>query len=304
MTITENLDMPQPKDLMIDIEGKTLTPEDKELIQHPFVGGVVLFERNYENISQLQELTSEIHSLSDDNFIIAVDHEGGRVQRFRKGFTELPAMSELGLLYDLTPGLATEKAEFIGQTIGKELKFVGVDYVFGPVLDINMGESDVIGDRSFHSDPKIISMLTATLLQGIQSAGLKAVGKHFPGHGYVKADSHTDLPVDSRTIQEISCCDLLPFQFLINIGLDGIMPAHIVYEKCDSQPATYSTYWLQKILRGQLNFRGKIFSDDLSMKGAAVAGDMKTRIAKAREAGCDMALICNDRPVIKKLLLG
>jgi len=304
LTITENLDMPQPKDLMIDIEGKTLTPEDKELIQHPFVGGVVLFERNYENISQLQELTSEIHSLSDDNFIIAVDHEGGRVQRFRKGFTELPAMSELGLLYDLTPGLATEKAEFIGQTIGKELKFVGVDYVFGPVLDINMGESDVIGDRSFHSDPKIISMLTATLLQGIQSAGLKAVGKHFPGHGYVKADSHTDLPVDSRTIQEISCCDLLPFQFLINIGLDGIMPAHIVYEKCDSQPATYSTYWLQKILRGQLNFRGKIFSDDLSMKGAAVAGDMKTRIAKAREAGCDMALICNDRPVIKKLLLG
>jgi beta-N-acetylhexosaminidase len=295
--------MPATKELMIDIEGKTLTPEDKELIQHPFVGGIILFERNYENIAQLQDLTSEIHSLSDENFIIAVDHEGGRVQRFHKGFTELPAMSELGLLYDLTPALATEKAEFIGQTIGKELKLVGIDYVFGPVLDINANISDVIGDRSFHSDPKIISMLTATLLQGIQSAGLKAVGKHFPGHGHVKADSHIDLPVDSRTIQEISSCDLLPFQFLINIGLDAVMPAHVVYDKCDSLPATFSSYWLQKILRGQLNFRGKIFSDDLSMKGASVVGDMKTRLAKAKEAGCDMSLICNDRPIVRELLL-
>lgn len=294
--------MPYQHDLMIDIAGKELSPEDKELIQHPLVGGVILFERNFEDIPQLQNLTSEIHSLGNENFIIGVDHEGGRVQRFRKGFTELPAMAELGLLYDLTPALASEKAEFIGQTIGKELKQVGIDYVFGPVLDINAGISEVIGDRSFHSEHKIISMLSATLLQGIQNEGLKAVGKHFPGHGHVKADSHTEIPIDTRELREIANDDLNPFQFLINIGLDGIMPAHVIYEKCDPLPACFSSFWLKKILRGQLSFRGKIFSDDLCMAGAAGVGDIHTRVDKAREAGCDMLLICNNRDAVKEIL--
>lgn len=281
--------------LMIDIAGTELNSEDKELLQNPKVGGVILFTRNYESLSQLKNLTSEIHSLKSPALMIAVDHEGGRVQRFRDGFTLLPPMRELGDLYDKNPRSAILETENMGEIMGRELKAVGIDCSFAPVLDIDMGISEVIGNRSFHSDPKIISILTSSLVRGMHKMELIAVGKHFPGHGHVKADSHIDIPVDSRDIEDIMKSDLLPFQYLIESGIDGIMPAHVIYEKCDPAPAGFSSFWLKNILRHQLNFNGLIFSDDLTMKGAEPMGNMIERVMKAKTAGCDMLLICNNR---------
>lgn len=280
---------------MIDIAGTELNSEDRELLQHPKVGGVILFTRNYESLSQLKNLTTQIHQLQSPALMIAVDHEGGRVQRFRDGFTALPAMRELGYLYDQNPKLAIVETEKVGEMMGKELKAMGIDCSFAPVLDIDMGMSEVIGNRSFHSDPKIISILASSLVRGMHKSGLMAVGKHFPGHGHVKADSHFDIPVDSRDIEAIIKSDLLPFQYLIESGIDGIMPAHVIYEKCDPAPAGFSSFWLKNILRHQLNFNGLIFSDDLTMEGAAPMGNMIERAIKAKAAGCDMLLICNNR---------
>jgi len=281
--------------LMIDIAGTELTTEDKELLQHPKIGGVILFTRNHESLSQLKNLTSEIHNLKSPALMIAVDHEGGRVQRFREGFTLLPPMRELGDLYDKNPGSAILKTENMGEIMGRELKAVGIDCSFAPVLDIDIGISEVIGNRSFHSDPKIISILAGALVHSMHKMELIAVGKHFPGHGHVKADSHIAIPIDNRNIEAITQSDLLPFQYLIESGIDGIMPAHVIYEKCDPAPAGFSSFWLKNILRHQLNFNGLIFSDDLTMKGAEPMGNMIERVIKAKTAGCDMLLICNNR---------
>jgi beta-N-acetylhexosaminidase len=288
--------------LMIDIEGTTLTPEDRELLQHPKTMGIILFTRNYESKSQLRDLTTEIHSLRSPPLMIAVDHEGGRVQRFREGFTLLPAMRELGKSYDEDPALAISKTEEIGEVMGRELKAVGIDCSFAPDLDIDAGISEIIGTRSFHHDPSIIGILASALVRGMHKTGLLAVGKHFPGHGHVKADSHIDIPIDSRSFEEITEKDILPFQTLINSGVDAIMPAHVIYEKCDDKPAGFSEFWLKNILKDKLNFRGKIFSDDLSMEGATPMGNMIERVKKARKAGCDILLICNNRTAVIEVM--
>ncbi|HEV2614626.1 MAG TPA: beta-N-acetylhexosaminidase [Gammaproteobacteria bacterium] len=282
--------------LMIDIKGTELTPEDKKLLKNPKVGGIILFTRNYESLEQLIHLTNEIHALRTPPLMIAVDHEGGRVQRFREGFTQLPPMRELGNLYDTDPKAALEKSENIGFIMASELRAAGVDCSFAPILDIDAGLSAVIGNRSFHHDPEVIIKLAGALIKGMKRAGLITVGKHFPGHGHVEADSHIAIPVDHRTLEEIDKKDILPFKSLINMGLDGIMPAHVIYEKIDKNPAGFSVFWLQTILRKKLDFKGLIFSDDLSMEGASPMGNMIERVAKAKAAGCDMILICNNRP--------
>jgi beta-N-acetylhexosaminidase len=281
--------------LIIDIAGTILTAEDKKLLQHPKVSGIILFARNYHSLAQLKNLTSEIHALRDPPLLITVDHEGGRVQRFRQEFTLLPAMRKSGYLYETNPEAAIKQAEHIGETMGNELKSAGIDCSFAPVLDIDNNLSEVIGDRSFHHDPHIISILAGSLLRGMHKTGLIAVGKHFPGHGYVKADSHTTLPVDIRSFEEIAQRDLLPFEHLIKAGIEGLMPAHVLYKNCDAHPAGFSSFWLQDILRKKLNFKGTIFSDDLMMEGAASAGSIIARVHKARSAGCDKVLICNHR---------
>jgi beta-N-acetylhexosaminidase len=281
--------------LMIDITGTELNSEDRELLQHPKVGGVILFTRNYQSIEQLKNLTTEIKNLKSPPLMIAVDHEGGRVQRFKDGFTLLPAMGEMGNLYDKDPKLALSETEKIGAVMGKELKAIGIDCSFAPVLDIDADISEVIGNRSFHNDPKIISILASALVKGMHQFNLIAVGKHFAGHGYVKADSHIDIPIDTRDMKTIMQHDILPFQYLIEAGIDGIMPAHVIYEKCDSFPAGFSFFWLKNVLRHQLNFKGLIFSDDLTMEGAALMGNIVERAIKAKSAGCDMLLICNNR---------
>ena len=281
--------------LMIDIESTTLTEEDKELLNHPKVGGIILFSRNFINKKQLIELTSSIRNLRKPPFIIAVDHEGGRVQRFRNEFTKLSSMREIGKLYDQDHAKGLEKAEETGFIMGSELRAVGIDCSFAPDLDIDSGMSSIIGDRSFHSDPKAVSVLGLALLRGQHRAGLIAVGKHFPGHGFVEADSHIAIPIDQRDFTTIAENDLIPFKYLIDAVIDGIMPAHVIYPKCDDKPAGFSQFWLQRILRHELNFRGMIFSDDLLMEGASPMGNIVERTIKAKQAGCDMLLICNNR---------
>lgn len=288
--------------LMIDIEGKTLTQEDKLLLKDPRVGGIILFTRNYESPEQLIHLTHEIRELKNPPIMIAVDHEGGRVQRFKQGFTQLPPMRELGELYDQNPTQALETAVKTGFTMGSELRAVGIDCSFAPLLDIDAGISAVIGNRSFHKNPEIIIKLAGALVAGMKKAGLISVGKHFPGHGHVEADSHIAIPVDHRPLADIENLDILPFRALINHGLDGIMPAHVIYDRIDKYPAGFSSFWLQKILRQQLGFKGIIFSDDLSMEGASPMGNMIERVKKAKAAGCDMILICNNRPAVNEVI--
>lgn len=280
---------------MIDIEGTELTSEDKKLLNNPKVGGIILFTRNYQSLEQLIHLTTEIHALRTPPLMIAVDHEGGRVQRFREGFTQLPPMRELGELYDKNHEEALTKTEHIGFTMGSELRAAGIDCSFAPILDIDAGLSAVIGNRSFHHNPEVIIELAGALIKGMKKAGLITVGKHFPGHGHVEADSHIAVPVDHRTLEEIQANDMRPFQSLIKMGLDGIMPAHVIYEKIDKNPAGFSEFWLQKTLRQELDFKGIIFSDCLTMEGASPMGNMIERVKKAKAAGCDMLLICNNR---------
>jgi beta-N-acetylhexosaminidase len=281
--------------LMIDIKGTSLTQEDQELLRHPKVGGIILFTRNFSSLEQLIELTNAIHQLRDPPLLIAVDHEGGRVQRFRDGFTALPPMQEMGKLYDNDPQQALEKTEQLGWIMGSECRAAGIDCSFAPVLDINTGASAVIGNRSFHHDPKVISQLGCALVRGMHRAGLMAVAKHFPGHGHVQADSHIAIPIDERSFTAIAENDLLPFKYLIEAGIDGVMPAHVIYPVCDEKPSGFSTFWLQQILRHELNFRGMIFSDDLCMEGASPMGTIVERAIKAKQAGCDMLLVCNNR---------
>ena len=280
--------------VMVDVAGLELTPDDIERLQHPQVGGVILFARNFAAPLQLIQLAHSIRELRSPHLLIAVDHEGGRVQRFKHGFTAIPPMRELGKLWDRDPAQALAAARGCGFVIGSELQAHGVDFSFGPVLDVDYGESSVIGDRALHADPNVIAVLAEALQAGLSAAGMASVGKHFPGHGYVRADSHHEVPVDDRTLTEITQRDLIPFQRMVRSGMGGVMPAHVVYPKVDAKPAGFSAMWLQKILREKLAFEGLVFSDDLSMEGASTAGGVMARANAALNAGCDMVLLCND----------
>ncbi|MEP7207686.1 MAG: beta-N-acetylhexosaminidase [Casimicrobiaceae bacterium] len=280
--------------VMVDVAGLELTTDDRERLLHPAVGGVILFSRNYASPTQLRELTAAIAALRTPHLVIAVDHEGGRVQRFREGFGAIPPMRTLGATWDHDVAAAAADARQLGLTIATELGACGVDFSFTPVLDLDHGRSSVIGDRAFHRNPNAVAHLAAALVAGLREGGMPAVGKHFPGHGFAEADSHTDLPVDDRTLAALTLDDLVPFGALVGCGLDGIMPAHVVYPEVDALPAGYSPKWLREILRGQMRFDGVIFSDDLGMEGARIAGDMIGRADAALAAGCDVVLVCND----------
>jgi beta-N-acetylhexosaminidase len=287
---------------MVDVAGTELTDDDRRRLLHPSVGAVILFARNYADPAQLAALTAQIASLREPRLAIAADQEGGRVQRFREGFTRLPPMALVGQVWerDRDEGLALAHA--IGEIIGAELSASGVDFSFAPVLDLAFGESSVIGDRAFHRDPQAVGALAQALIAGLRRYGMLAVGKHFPGHGFVAADSHTDVPVDERSLAQIDADDLVPYKWLIPRGLAAVMPAHVIYPKVDSVPAGFSRIWLQDILRGKLGFQGTIFSDDLSMAAAGVAGDIAQRGRAALEAGCDMVLVCNAPAEADRLL--
>lgn len=280
--------------VVLDPAGPSLTDEDRERLRHPAAGAVILFARNYENPEQLKLLIEEVEKLREPALAICVDHEGGRVQRFRDGFTAIPPMRELGRLWDRDRQAAREAARAAAYVIAAELAAHGVDFSFAPVLDLDYGASSVIGDRALHFDPHAVGALAASLVQGFADAGMAAVGKHFPGHGFAAADSHIQVPHDSRAFKEIFSKDIVPYRAAIQAGLAGVMPAHVIYTQCDAEPAGYSKYWLQEVLRGRLGFEGLVFSDDLSMEGASTAGGVPERARAALAAGCDMVLLCND----------
>ena len=288
--------------VFIGVEGLELSPADRERLVHPLVGGVILFTRNFKSPPQLKALTREIASLRSPRLLIAVDHEGGRVQRFRDGFSVIAPMRTLGELWDSDVAGAAREAVRIGRTIAGELGSHGVDFSFTPVLDVDHGESAVIGNRAFHRNPNAIAHLASALCDGLHAGGMAAVGKHFPGHGHVAADSHTELPVDDRPLAAIVADDLVPFGALIARGLEAIMPAHVVYSAIDKDSAGFSQKWLQEILRGRLGFDGLIFSDDLGMAGAQGVGDLVARAEASVAAGCDMVLACNDFEAADTLL--
>ncbi len=282
--------------IMLDLDSIEMSPEEYEILQNPLVGGVILFTRNFSSVEQITQLISKIHQIREPRLLIAVDHEGGRVQRFRDGFTSLPAVGHFGEIYKTNPKRAHFLSETAGWMMAAELRAIGVDFSFAPVLDIDYGVSDVIGDRAFHQDGQIITELAHAYTIGMHEAGMAATGKHFPGHGAVKADSHIDIPVDDREYNEIYAKDILPFKKMIHHGMAAVMPAHVIYPKVDTLPAGFSEIWLKDILRKRLAFQGVIFSDDLDMKGASVIGEKYIdRAEKALSAGCDMALVCNNR---------
>lgn len=278
--------------LMLDIEGTTLNQEDIQLLQSPQVGGVILFGRNIESPQQVRALTDHMRQVRPD-ILIAVDQEGGRVQRLKQGFTLLPAMGRFGELYLSQPERSIELAEQCGWLMATEVLAVGIDFSFAPVLDLN-DISDVIGDRAFAKNISDIIPLAQAFMQGMKRAGMATTGKHFPGHGSVKADSHIAAAVDTRSYAEIEAQDMQSF-IQLQPQLDALMPAHVIYEKVDPNPAGFSQYWVQKVLRETLQFDGVLFSDDLSMQAACVAGGADARIKAALEAGCDMGLVCNNR---------
>lgn len=281
--------------IMLGLDGVELTPEERELLVHPLVGGVILFARNYQSPEQVAALTAAIHDLRRPRLLVAVDHEGGRVQRFREGFTRLPAVRRLGEIHDQNPPRAKQLARATGWLMAAELRAVGVDFSFAPVLDLDHGVSGIIGDRAFHSDPETVADLAHAYTSGMQKAGMEGVGKHFPGHGGIAADSHLELPLDPRSYADLETADLLAFERMIHYGLAALMPAHVVYPQVDARPAGFSARWLKEILRQRLEFHGVIFSDDLDMAGAREAGSPPERARAALEAGCDMVLTCNDR---------
>ncbi|HWU82885.1 MAG TPA: beta-N-acetylhexosaminidase [Methylophilaceae bacterium] len=288
--------------VMLDVVGTELTDDDIRRLQHPLVGGVILFARNFVSCKQLKELTAAIHAIRQPPLLIAVDHEGGRVQRFREGFTRIPPMREFGKIWDKHPKRARQLAEEAGWILAAELRAHGIDFSFTPVLDMDYGESLVIGDRAFHRNAQAINELAFSLMQGLKKGGMPAVGKHFPGHGYVRADSHVAMPVDERSFDEIAQVDMQPFRQLIDDGLPAIMPAHVIYAKVDDKPAGFSEKWLQKVLRQRLEFNGVIFSDDLSMEAASAGGNVTERALAALRAGCDMVLLCNQPALADELL--
>ncbi len=287
---------------MLDIKGLALSDEEREQMRNPLVGGVILFARNFKSRAQVTELCEQIHALRSPGLLIAVDHEGGRVQRFQKGFTKIPSMRSLGQLWMTDPLLATRVATSAGLVLAAELRQIGVDFTFAPVLDLDYGESSVIGDRSFHADARVVTLLAKSVNHGFELAGLKNCGKHFPGHGFVRADSHHEVPVDDRSLEQILSTCAAPYEWLGSPALAAVMPAHVVYPKVDKNPAGFSKFWLQTILRKRFNFDGVIFSDDLSMEGASIVGGIEDRANAALKAGCDMVLVCNAPAMTKQVL--
>jgi beta-N-acetylhexosaminidase len=282
--------------LLLDIAGTRLDASDRRRLQHPLTGGLVLFARNWVDRAQLTALTTEVKAIRPD-LLICVDHEGGRVQRFRSdGFTHLPAMAVLGDLWMADAMAATNAATAAGYVLGAELRACGVDLSFTPVLDLAHGGSTVIGNRAFHRDARVVSLLAKSLMHGLLQAGMANCGKHFPGHGFVAADSHVAVPVDQRSLKAILADDAKPYEWL-STSLASVMPAHVIYPKVDAAPAGFSAHWLQQILRGELGFQGAIFSDDLSMVGAQVAGGTLAGALAALGAGCDLVLLCNQSVV-------
>lgn len=283
--------------LFIDVAGTELTDEERQRLCHPMVGGLILFARNYKDREQLIRLCAEVHALRAPRLPITIDHEGGRVQRCREGFTALPPMAALGKRYDESPEDAVYAARQVGFVLAAELRACGVDFSFTPVLDLDYSRSTVIGTRAFHSDPAIVAKLAGALIEGLGLAGMGSCGKHFPGHGYVEADSHVAIPVDERDWSEIKR-DMQPYGLL---KLNAVMPAHVIYPKIDSRSAGFSPVWIGK-LRNEVGFDGVIFSDDLSMEGASVVGGILERATAARSAGCDALLVCNDPDAAATLL--
>ncbi|KAI3589853.1 beta-N-acetylglucosaminidase [Cupriavidus sp. U2] len=291
----------RPGPVVLDVVGKQLNAEDERRIAHPLTGGVILFARNFESRAQLVSLTRAIRNVRDD-VLICIDHEGGRVQRAKTdGFTHLPAMARLGQLWDRDVLMATKAAIASGYVLAAELRACDIDLSFTPVLDLDFGRSGVIGDRAFHADPRVVTMLANHLTHGLLLAGMANCGKHFPGHGYVEADSHVAVPVDERPLDEILAHDARPYDWM-GPALASVMPAHVIYSKVDPAPAGFSRFWLQDVLRTQLGFEGVIFSDDLSMEGASVAGTITQGARAALDAGCDMVLICNNPEKADQLL--
>lgn len=287
---------------MADVQAFHLTDEEKQRLLDPAIGGVILFRRNFESVEQLKALIREIKVLRSPELIVAVDHEGGRVQRFIHGFTRLPAMNVLGQLWD-REGEAVAKmlAEQVGWVLATELSACGVDVSFTPVLDLDWGKCAVIGNRSFHHDAHVVTELALALQKGLNLGGMKSCGKHFPGHGFVEGDSHLTQPQDNRCLADLQAADMVPFRQLSGAGMAAVMPAHVVYPQIDAKPAGFSEKWLQQILRQDMGFNGVIFSDDLTMEGAGSVGGIKERAANAFAAGCDIALVCNRPDLVDEL---
>ncbi len=287
--------------VMVDLAGIALEPEEREMLLHPQVGSVILFTRNYENPEQLRRLVAEVHAIRTPSLLVAVDHEGGRVQRFQPGFTRLPALREVGRRYEQSRSDGLALARELGWLMAAELRAVGVDMSFAPCVDIDYGVSRAIGDRALSADAGAVAELAVAYMLGMRDAGMAATAKHFPGHGAVAADSHVALPVDRREWPDIEA-DLRPYRRLIANGLSAVMVAHVVFPTVDEKPASLSRRWIDGVLRGDLGFQGAIFADDLSMKGAAAFGDIATRAGLALAAGCDVLPVCNDRKATLELL--
>ena len=288
--------------LMVDVAGLELTPEDREVLRHPLVGSVILFTRNFASSEQLSRLVADIHAVRTPALVVGVDHEGGRVQRFRKGdFSVLPPMRRIGHEFDLDPKQGLTLARSMGWLMAAELRAHGIDLSFAPCVDLDYGVSEVIGDRAFHSKADAVAQLALAYMNGMKDAGMAATAKHFPGHGAVVADSHQSLPVDRREWSQLSD-DLAPYRRLIANGLPGVMVAHLLFPAIDPNPASLSRRWVQNALREELRFEGAVFADDLSMGGAKEFGDVVARANAALAAGCDVLPVCNDRPAVAKLL--
>ena len=287
--------------LMVDIAGTELSAEDVRVLSHPMVGSVLLFTRNYSNPRQIAALTAAIRALRTPHLLIAVDHEGGRVQRFREGFTRLPAARLLGRRFDEDRRDALALAQSVGWLMASELRAVGVDFSFAPCIDLDYGVSEIIGDRAFHSDPDSVAALAVATLSGMREAGMAAIAKHFPGHGAVVADSHIALPVDRREFADLEP-DIRPYRPLIDNNIPGIMAAHVVFPAVDALPASLSKRWITGVLRGEMGFHGCVFADDLTMAGAAAFGDVMARVELSLDAGCDVLPICNDRHSVELVL--
>jgi beta-N-acetylhexosaminidase len=289
--------------LMVDVAGLELTPEDREVLRHPLVGSVILFSRNFATSEQLTRLVADIHAVRTPALVVGVDQEGGRIQRFRQGFSALPSPRRIGHEFDLDGPQGLTLARSMGWLMGAELRAHGVDLSFAPCVDLDYGLSEVIGDRAFHSKPEAVAQLALAYMAGMKDAGMAATAKHFPGHGAVVTDSHQSLPVDRRAWSELGD-ELLPYRRLIANGLPGVMVAHILFPAVDAAPASLSRRWVQNALREELRFEGAVFTDDLSMGGAAEFGDIIARANAALAAGCDVLPVCNDRASVARLLDG
>ncbi|NDU87523.1 MAG: beta-N-acetylhexosaminidase [Ferrovum sp.] len=287
--------------VMLDVAGLEIQPEERELLTHPATGGVILFTRNYESPVQLQRLTQALRQINPD-LVVAVDHEGGRVQRFREGFTPIPAMGLLGQEADRDGAAAERWAEACGEVMAWELAQRGVDFSFTPVLDLDYGHSTIIGNRAFHRQPPVVSRLAQALCRGLQAQGMAAVAKHFPGHGFVEVDSHLGLPTDERSLEQLEHEDLVPFAALIRSGVTAIMPGHLLFPQVAPEPAGFSPFWLTTVLRHKMGFSGMIVSDDLTMGGAARCRSIEARAHQALAAGCDGVLVCNDSAAAGRVL--